>query len=93
MVLEQLRRDWFKPSEASAKRASIQQLIISLAEGRSATSWKDAEEASECEANGESAGVSESIESHKCDLEKLRGFNIQKRNEFLLSLNLQPLTH
>jgi len=51
--------------------------------GRSAASLKDAEEASDLEANGESAGVSESIESNKCDCEKLRGFNIQKRNEFL----------
>jgi hypothetical protein len=83
-VLRQLKRDWFKPSEASAKRVSIQQLIISLAGGRSAVSSKDAEEASDCEANGESAGVSESIESDKCDHENLRGFNIQKGIEFLL---------
>jgi hypothetical protein len=45
---------------------------------------KDVQEASDFEANGESAGVSDSIESDKCDREKLRGFNIQKRNEFLL---------
>jgi hypothetical protein len=58
---------------------------MSLAEGRSAVSSKDAEEASDCEANGESARVSESIESDKCDHEKLRGFNIQKRNKFLFN--------
>jgi hypothetical protein len=57
--------------------------LLQSALGRSAASLKDAEEASDLEANGESAGVSESIESNKCDREKLRGFNIQKRNEFL----------
>jgi hypothetical protein len=71
-VLQQLKRGWFKPSEASAKRLFIQQLILSLPEGRSAVSSKDAEEASDFEAIAELAGVSEPIQSDKYDHEKLR---------------------
>jgi hypothetical protein len=40
-VSEQLRRNWFKPSEASAKRRVIQNLILELLQGRSLESLRE----------------------------------------------------
>ena len=37
----QLRRNWFKPSEASAKRRVIQKLILELSQGRSLESLRE----------------------------------------------------
>lgn len=59
MVVQQLRRTWFKPFQASAKRPFIQKLILDLSEGRKPDSKNALKKESSFEANGDLSGVQE----------------------------------